>query len=451
MPSPPQSSSPIGSEAELPAHFAAGEKPAASHRFGVEHEKIPVLAGGVAPGHDVIEPLLQAVARGSGWQEVREGDKVIGLSRRDEAGPATVSLEPGGQTELSGAPRGSAREAEAALRTHLAELSGPARALGVRYLALGFRPFGTLDDVPWMPKGRYRVMRAYLPGRGALAHEMMKRTATVQVNLDYADQADCATKLRAAMGLSSLITALFSCSPLVDGRATDYQSYRAACWLATDEDRCGLLDFAFAPDAPEMLYRRYTEWALDVPMFFVYRGGEYRPAEGMPFRRFLREGWAGERATAADWELHLSTLFPEVRLKRYLELRAADAGPLEMVLALAALARGLMHDPQALEAGWQLVAGFTMEERRQLRRDVPRLGMQARAGGQAIAGRCRELVAIARAGLVRIGGGDDAPLLDPLQLVATTGRSAADEVRDLHRRLGGNPDALIEALALPLA
>lgn len=449
----PTATEPLSDVATLRRHFAEGEKPAGCHRLGVEHEKIGVLRGGVAPGYDdVIRPLLEALfARG--WEPVREGATLIGLRRDDGAGAASVSLEPGGQIELSDAPRASAREAERHVRAHLRELAGPARELGLRFVPAGFRPFGTIDDVPWMPKGRYRVMRAYLPSRGAMAHEMMKRTATVQVNVDYTDQADCARKLRTAMGVSSLVTALFAASPLVDGRATDYQSYRAAAWLATDDDRCGLLDFVFAPDVEETLYARYAEWALDVPLFFVYRGGDYRvhqAGRAFTFRRFLAEGFEGSPATAADWELHLSTLFPEVRLKRYLEIRGADAGPLEMVLALPALMRGLLHDDEARAAAWELVRPFSFADRVELRREVPRLGLRARLGGQPIAGRAAELVKIARAGLLREGGDEDVPLLAPLERIAATSRTVADELRELHGRTGGDPDRITDAVALPL-
>lgn len=434
--------------AALWRYFAAGEKPSGQHLLGVEHEKLAVLPDGAAPSYeDHIEPLLERLA-GHGWEPVREAGLLIGLRRGEGIARATVSLEPGGQTELSDAPRASARAAEAALRVHLDELRPLVGALGLTWLGLGFRPFGTLDDVPWMPKGRYRVMRAYLPTRGALAHEMMKRTATVQVNLDYASQADCATKLCAAMGTSSLVTALWAASPLVDGRATDEQSHRAACWLDTDPARCGLLDFVFADDAEEQLYRRYAEWALDVPMFFVAREGEYRPAHGLPFRRFLAEGFQGERATLADWELHLSTLFPEVRLKQYLEVRGADAGPLEMELALPALCRGLLYDEEARRAAWALVADWTLAEREALRREVPREGLRTRVRGQAIAGRCRELVAIAQAGLRRLGAEEDLPLLEPIERIARTERTVADELRELHRRAGGDPTRMIPALAL---
>jgi len=449
--SPPSSvgAEPIRDAAELVRHFALGEKPPAEHRLGIEHEKIGVLPDGAAPPYDGrIEPLLADLAR-LGWTPVVEAGRTIGLRRERPTGVATVSLEPGGQLELSEAPSDSASSAAVALDDHLRDLAAPAAARGLRFLGVGFRPFGTLDDVPWMPKGRYRVMRDYLPPRGRLAHEMMKRTATVQVNVDYADPADCAAKLRVAMGTSSLVTALWAASPIVDDRATDWQSYRARCWLDTDEQRCGLLPFVFAPEAPERLYHDYAEWALDVPMFFVRRES-YRPAGGIPFRRFLAEGFQGERATLADWELHLSTLFPEARLKQYIEVRGADAGPLDFVRALPALYRGLLYDREAREAAWALVAGFSLDEREALRREVPGAGLAARLGPHPILDRCRELVAIARAGLARLSADDDLALLAPVEQVAVSARSFADEVRAFHRRVHGDRRALADFLALPL-
>ena len=447
----PQAAAPIRDTADLWRHFASGDKPPETHRLGVEHEKIPLLPGGISPAYEgVIERLLTSLRDEAGWEEVDEGGRIIALRRTGPTGVATVSLEPGGQLEFSDAPRASAREAEAAVRGHLRELTAPVRALGLKLLGIGFRPYGTLDDVPWMPKGRYRVMRAYLPTRGRLAHEMMKRTATVQVNVDYADQADCAAKMRASMGTSSLVTALWAASPIVDGRVTDEQSHRAACWLETDPDRAGLLPFVFADGAEHDLYRNYAEWALDVPMFFVYRGGEYRPAHGLPFRRFIAEGFGGEHATDADWELHLSTLFPEIRLKRYLEMRGADSGPLEMVLALPALYRGMLYDAEACRAAFALVADWTMAERETLRREVPARGLRAEVRGRPIGPLALELVKIARAGLARLGADDDAPLLDPVERIARDGRTTADEIRDHFRQCGGDPDAFAARLALPL-
>ncbi len=431
---------PVRGVGELRRHFQAGAKPRGEHRVGVEHEKLAVLPDGRAPSWEaVIGPLLEELA-GVGWGRVEEAGRLIALRR----GRATVTLEPGGQLELSDEPRASARASAAALDAHLAELAPIAARHRVHFLATGFRPFGTLDDVPWMPKGRYRVMRAYLPTRGGRGLEMMKRTATVQANLDYADEIDCAEKMRTAMGVTSLVTALWAASPLVEGRPSGMQSVRAGAWLDTDPDRCGLLPFAFGP--PEQVWDAYVEWALDVPMFFVWRDEEYRPAGGMTFRRFLAEGFHGERATVGDWELHLSTLFPEVRLKQYLEVRGADAGPLPMVRALPALYRGLLYDGAARAAAWALVDGWTMEEREALRREVPRLGLRAEVRGRPILPLARELVAIARAGLARLGD-DDPALLAPVEEIAASGRTVADRWIDAAAAAPGTAQ-LIATLAL---
>jgi glutamate--cysteine ligase len=428
---------------ELRHRLERGARPAAQHRVGLEHEKVSVLADGSAPTYEgAIAPLLERLAEGAGWRRVMEGDHVIALER----GTASVSLEPGGQFEFSDEPRATARACAEVLDAHLAELTGPAAALGIQWLACGFRPLGTLDEVPWMPKGRYAVMREYLPRRGRLGHEMMKRTTTVQANLDFADEADCAEKMRVGMGITSLVTALWANSPLVDGRPAGYQSYRAACWLEMDDDRCGLLPFVFEAGLETQLFRRYAEWALDVPMFFVHRRGQYLPAGGMTFRRFLAEGFHGERATMADWELHLSTLFPEVRLRPYIEMRAADAGTRGMVKALPALYRGLLYDGEARRAAWELVAGWSFAERQALRRDVPRRGLAAEVRGQRIHDRCRALVEIARAGLARLG--DDTTLLDPVLEVAETGRTYADRMLAAYQAAGGDVAAFIAAIRL---
>jgi len=446
------SSQPVTGVDDLVGHFAAGEKPAASHRVGVEHEKVLVSADGRALDYATIAQLLERLYAQGGWERIEEHGTLIGL----EGGRVgNVTLEPGGQLEHSGAPWPSAVEAARDNDAHLDAVLPIARDLGLSLLAVGFRPFGTLDDVPWMPKGRYRVMRAYLPTRGRLAHEMMKRTATVQANLDYHDEADAMDKLRLGLGLSSLVNALFAASPIVDGRPTDYQSYRGAVWLETDPDRCGLLPFAFAPGAT---FRDYTEWALDVPMFFVYRNGEYHAlAERTTFRRFLSNGWRDERATMADWELHLSTLFPEVRLKRYVEVRQADASTREMVRALPALWRGLLYDEGSRRAAWALVADWTWDERQALARETPRAGLRAQVRGRTLRELCRELVSIAKTGLTRLGpvAGSDAgaappgvALLAPLDEILESGRTVADRIADAWRETGGDPAALIPRLAL---
>jgi glutamate--cysteine ligase len=438
---------PIAGIDELVTHFQRGAKPPSALKIGVEHEKLGVLADGRAPDYELIRQLLEAMAA-RGWRPLEEQGRLIALSRPT---CGTITLEPGGQLEHSGAPWATALAAVRDNDKHIDELLPLADALGIHFVGVGFRPFGTLDDVPWMPKGRYRVMRAYLPTRGGLAHEMMKRTTTVQANLDYESEQDAMDKLRVAMGLSSLVTSLFAASPLVDGRAervdgrAAWQSYRARAWLDTDRDRCGLLPFVFQPHAR---FADYVEWALDVPMFFVYRGGEYRPVGGISFRRFLRDGWQGERALPSDWELHLSTLFPETRLKTFVEVRQADASSRAMVRALPALWRGLLYDAEARRAAWSLVGDWPLAERLRVYAATPRAGLHGEAHGRPMLHWCRELVAIARAGLDRLGAGDELPLLAPLERVVSDGRSVADDVAAEHARVGGDVARMIEYLRL---
>jgi glutamate--cysteine ligase len=433
---------PIASVDELTAHFVRGGKSPEAMRIGVEHEKVGVLSDGRAPDYPVIKQILEAMAE-RGWKRKLENGNLIALAG-DVSG--TITLEPGGQLEHSGAPWPTARAATADNEHHLDELLPVAERLGVRFLAVGFRPFGTLDDVPWMPKGRYRVMREYLPTRGRLAHEMMKRTTTVQANLDYTDEDDAMDKLRVAMSLSSLVTSLFAASPIVDGKLTEYQSYRARAWLETDPDRCGILPFALRDDAR---FRDYVEWALDVPMFFVHRpidNEAFVPVGGITFRRFMREGFQGVPATLADWELHLSTLYPEVRLKTFLEVRQADASSREMVGALPALWRGVLYDVDARRAAWELTRDWTLEERLQAWRETPLSGMHGRVAGKRMLDSCRELVAIARAGLGRLNGGVER--LAPLEAIVADGRTRADVVADAWKRTDGAPEAFIEAVRL---
>lgn len=437
---------PVTTIEQLVAYFRAGGKPVAAFRLGVEQEKLPVREDGAPVSYAApaggVAVLLDALLA-AGFHAEREGDRVVGLRRGEDR----VTLEPGGQVEHSGAALPTATACAAALDAQTREVTAAARALGIRFVAAGFRPWGTLDDVTWLPKRRYDIMRAYLPGRGRLAHEMMKRTATVQVNLDYRDEADAADKLRVAYGLTSVVTALCAASPIVEGRPNGQQSYRAAVWLDTDEDRCGIPACVFAPGFG---FASYVEWALDVPMFFVVRDGQYLPAPaGLTFRRYWREGFAGAAATLDDFERHLSTLFPEVRLKRFIEVRGADAGPLPMQRALGALWRGVLYDDDARRAAWELVRNASMGDRLTLRRDVPRAGLRARLGDAPIVEVARALVEIADAGLRRLPGGqDDRTLLEPMRERARAGRSPADDMLDDWRRLGGDPRRLVEAWAL---
>jgi glutamate--cysteine ligase len=431
----------ITSSAELTAYFRAASKPRALWRVGVEQEKIPVYEDGMPAAYDGprgIEALLARLQE-RGYVAEREDGHVIALARKQER----ITLEPGGQLELSGPAVLSAEAGRRVLVSHVREVTELAAPLGIHFIAGGFRPFGTLDDVPWLPKRRYKVMREYLPTRGRLGHEMMKRTATVQANLDFADEQDAVEKIRLGFGITSVVTAMFAASPITAGKPNGWKSYRAAIWLDMDEDRCGLLPFAFEPG---FRFADYVEWALDVPMFFVVRDGAYHPVGGMTFRRFVEEGWQGQRAARRDWEVHLSTLFPEVRLKRYIEVRGADSTALPMAQALGALWRGLLDDTEARAAAWALVAPWPYVERVRLRREVPAAGLAARVGNVSLAELAVELVQIARAGLGRLPEGTaDQALLDPVLAYARAGRCPADDMLDDFAAANGDPRKLVAA------
>lgn len=431
---------PIASIDDLVAYFARGAKAPERWRIGVEQEKIAVYADGVTPpfiGERGIEELLRRLAP-HGFETVREDGHLLALKRASES----VTVEPGGQVEFSGPALGTASACRDSLTSHVDMVSDVARQLGLTFLGVGLRPWGTVDEIPWLPKRRYGVMRDYLPTKGSLATQMMKRTATVQANVDFDSEQTAADKVRTALGVTSIVTALFAASPITEGRPNGYQSFRAAIWLDTDEARCGLLPFAFEEGFG---FRQYVEWALDIPMFFVVRRGTYHPAGEFTFRRFMREGFQGERATLGDWETHLSTLFPEVRLKRYIEVRGADAGPMDMAVGLAALWRGLLEDSEARHAAWALVKNHPFSEREALRRTVPRAGLKATLGRRSFKELAQELVAIARQGLLRLPeGAADAALLDPLATRAKSGRTVADDMLADYDKANGDPAALVK-------
>jgi len=438
---------PVTSIADLLAHFQSAEKPREAWRVGTEHELIGVRAAGprvgTAPaydGPDGIGAVLAAFAA-RGWTPVEEHGHVIALTR----GLAQITIEPGGQLELAARPVSHSRDLVADLAEHVAALGEVTRPMGLAWLSIGFRPFGTIADVPWMPKERYDVMRAYMPTVGSRGLEMMLRTATVQTNLDWSDEVDAASKLRCLMGVSSLLTALWASSPIVDGEVSGYQSYRAHIWRDTDNARAGMLRFAFERDD---VYRAYVDWALDVPMYFVYRGGYRRVPAGLTFRRYMAEGWEGTRATVADWGLHLSTLFPDARMKKYLEVRGCDCGSMPMNAALAPLCRGLLYDTTAREAAIALTAGLSWDDRQRLAEAVPRGGLATPVGGTTVGALARELVAIARDGLGRLLP-DAVQYLDPVTEIAESGVTQADRIIALWQAHAGDPAAQIRALAHP--
>jgi glutamate--cysteine ligase len=441
-----QDTRPLESTDELRDYFLEACKPRASWRIGTEHEIIGVHTAsqslGAAPSYAEptgIGALLEAMAANQGTP-VREAGKIIALVRGDNQ----ITIEPGGQLEFAARPVTHADEMKEELRAYVKELCGISAGLGLAWLGVGFRPFGTIDDVTWMPKFRYDIMREYMPTRGGLAHEMMKRTATVQVNLDYSDPDDAGEKMRACMSVTSILTAIFASSPIVDGKESGYQSYRGHVWTDTDPDRCGLLDFVFSDGD---VFKAYTEWALDVPLFFVYRSG-YVPAGGITFRRFMREGFQGHRATLEDWALHLSTLFPEARMKRFIEVRGCDSGSLALVLALGPLSRALLYDDTARRAAIALTASLDMNERRALVEAAARSGLRAQVGstGRSVGDLARDLLAIAEDGLGRLEPGE-LPYLEPVREIVHSGRTQADAVLDLWRKTGGDPMAVIEGTA----
>ncbi|MGE5185696.1 MAG: glutamate--cysteine ligase [Acidobacteriota bacterium] len=443
---------PVRSMDDLLAYFAAAGKPARDWRVGTEHELIGVVrATGEAPPYDgphgIGELLARFAARGGkptaavDHDLVRENGYTIAVLRGD----SQLTIEPGGQFELAARPVHDDREFVTELEGHVSELAAVSRDLGLAWLSIGLRPFGKRGDIPWMPKQRYDVMRAYMPTVGTRGLDMMVRTATVQVNLDFADEADASAKMRCLYSITSILTALWAASPIVDEQVSAYQTYRAWIWRDTDRARAGLLPFVFERDD---IFTAYTEWALDVPMYFVYRGGYLPVPPDLTFRKFMAEGWNGEHATRADWALHLSTLFPEGRLKKFIEVRGCDCGSLAMIEALAPMMRGVLYDATARAAATALTAQLSFDERQRLADDVPRAGLAARAGNHTIGELAKQLVAIARDGLSRVAPAS-AALLAPVEAVAASGRTQADHIIDVWRRHAGDRPALIRALAHP--
>jgi glutamate--cysteine ligase len=360
---------------------------------------------------------------------------------------ASITLEPGGQFELSGAPLRTIHETCDEFHTHLALMKRVCEPLQIEWLGLGMHPIHPVSALPRMPKERYAIMTRYLPTRGSLALEMMYATATVQANLDFADEADMVSKMRTAMAISPLVSAIFANSSLSEGKANGFVTRRLYIWQHTDPDRTGLLPFVFEPDFG---YRRYVEWALDVPMFFVVRDGLYRPAHDKTFREFMRDGHEGQRATEGDFDRHLTTLFPDVRLKQFIEVRGADAVPPGLTCSLPALWKGVLYEPDARAAAWALVAEATQEEREAARMDVARRGLAGRYASRSVLELARELGAIAREGLRRIGhagqrDADECSFLDPVDEQLALGVSPGQVVLDRwEREWGRSLDRLIE-------
>ncbi|MEN1943251.1 glutamate--cysteine ligase [Luteimonas sp. MJ293] len=421
---------PITHRDQLVAVPASGVKPRSDWRIGTEHEKFGFRLDDLRPptfdGERGIEAVLKGLAIYD-WAEVQEGGRTIALTRNG----ASVSLEPAGQLELSGAPLENIHQTCAEVGNHLYELKTVADRLRLGFLGMGFQPKWRREDMPWMPKGRYGIMRAYMPKVGGLGLDMMTRTCTVQVNLDYASEADMVKKFRVALALQPVATALFADSPFTEGKPNGFLSYRSHIWTDTDPDRTGMLDFVFEDGFG---YERYVDYILDMPMYFVQRGERYIDASGQSFRDFLEgklPAMPGELPTLTDWTDHMTTAFPEVRLKSFLEMRGADGGPWNRLCALSAFWVGLLYDDAALDAAWDLVKDFTMAERNALRDGVPKhaLGLPFRGGKvQDLAIQALQISAagLARRAVLNEQGSDEVRFLEPLIEFAESGQTPAE-------------------------
>lgn len=436
----------LSSADELVAWFERAKRPD-NHLIGTEQEKFGIVRDAQGMPSPVryrehVLPTLEAMIERYGWQPAKDrgiAGELIALERDN----ASITLEPGGQFELSGKPLPTVHHTCAEFSQHYEELHAIAEPMGVAWLGCGFHPFATREEIDWMPKGRYRVMRAYLPTRGAMAIDMMLRTCTVQANFDYADEAQCGRRFRLMLGVSSLVTAMFASSPFEEGKFSGYHSRRSRTWAEVDPARCGIPAFAFEG---MFAWQKYVDWALDIPMFFVKRS-EYHHHHAT-FREYMRDGFTAPdgthyRATQGDWELHLSTMFPEVRLKPFIEVRGADSVGSKTVCALPALSKGLMYDDVAAEAAWELVRDLDHAARMDLWERARKRGVS----DPEILAKSKQLVAIARAGLERLDvrdakGRTEARFLDPLEQQLERGASAAsDALAEFGEQPGRSPEA----------
>ncbi len=444
---------PISGKEELIAYLEAGCKPAEDWRIGTEHEKFGFTWGDTRPlpydGPRGIRALLEGLAKDFGWDAVYEKDNPIALAKEG----CSITLEPGGQFELSGAPLKTVQETCGEVHRHLSEVKHVAEPLGIGMLGMGFRPKWGRAETPWMPKGRYKIMREYMPKKGSLGLDMMLRSCTIQVNLDFASEADMVKKFRVSLALQPIATALFANSPFMDGKPNGFLSFRSHVWTDTDPDRCGVLPFVFEEG---MGFERYVDHVLDVPMYFVYRDGTYIDVSGQSFRDFMAgrlPGLPGELPTMDDWADHLTTLFPEVRMKRFLEMRGADGGPWWRICALPALWVGLIYDQGALDAAWDLVKDWTQEEHQALRDAVPRQALKAPFRGGTVGDLAKQVLAISEAGLHGRAKtldflSDESHFIAPLKEIADSGLTPAERTLEaFHGRWEGSVDPAFTELA----
>ncbi len=443
----------IADERALVEYLASGEKPRADWRIGTEHEKFGFYLDDLRPppyaGTRGIRALLEAIAARHGWDIIREGELPVALLRET----ASITLEPAGQLELSGAPLADIHETCREVNEHLEEVRGIAEPMGMGFLGMGFQPKWRRDEMPWMPKGRYAIMRRYMPLKGGLGLDMMTRTCTVQVNLDFASEADMVKKFRVALALQPVATALFADSPFTEGKPNGFLSYRSHVWTDTDPDRTGMLDFVFEDGFG---YERYVDYLLDMPMYFSYRDGRYIDLAGQSFRDFLAgklPGLPGALPTLRDFADHLTTAFPEVRLKKYLEMRGADGGPWNRLCALPAFWVGLLYDNAALDAAWDLVKDFSIAERHALRDGVPRHALKLPLRKTTVRELALQALQIARAGLQRrarrnSNGADEAHFVEPLIEFALADQTPAERKLEMfHGAWHGSVDPLFREFA----
>lgn len=444
----------IADKSELVEWFEKGEKPKADWRIGTEHEKFGFLKDGLRPlpyeGASSVRAMLEGLRDRFNWSPIEEGGNLIGLKKDG----ASVSLEPGGQFELSGAPLEHIHQTCNEVGDHLREVREIAEPLGIAFLGLGVSPLWSFDETPMMPKGRYKIMKAYMDKVGRLGKQMMFRTCTVQTNLDFASEADMAKKFRVSLALQPLGTALFANSPFIDGRPNGFLSYRSQIWTDTDPDRTGMLPFVFEDGFG---YERYADYALDVPMYFVRRRGTYLDASGLSFRDFLAGKLPilpGERPAIDDWEDHLSTIFPEVRLKRFLEMRGSDSGPWSRLCAFSAFWVGILYDDAALDAAWSLVKDWSAAERESIRQSARVLGLRTPIpGGGNLQDLAKDVLTISRDGLssrakLSVSGDNETGFLSELDEITASGVTPAERLLErYHGEWGGRVQPVFEALA----
>jgi glutamate--cysteine ligase len=432
---------------QMVAYLAAGCKPPHRWNIGTEHEKFLFTKDTWQrfpyDGDIGIRAVLEAL-QASGWDAVFENNISVALKMPHRH--ASITLEPGGQFELSGAPLATLHDTKAELEAHLTQVNKVVQAMGGTLCLLGADPLRTRDQISWMPKGRYQVMRDYMPSKGKLGIDMMIRTCTVQVNMDFENESDMVAKMRIGMALQPLATALFACSPFLEGKFTGYQSYRAHIWQDTDPDRCGILPFVFDQG---MGFERYVDYLLDVPMYFVYRDGNYIDAVGQSFKDFMKgclPALPGAFPTLADWFDQTTIVFPEVRLKRFLEMRGADSGPPEMLLALPAFWVGLLYDAAAQDEALQVIREWSVDDIQAMHRDVPEKGLYTPIGSRTLQDVAQDIVTISACGLRRRAkmhkGQDESAYLAPLAEIAHTGRTHAQQMIEIVEKTGSVEEIL---------